>query len=414
MASSLACGACSAWTALALAAAALLPCTRGAEEANHFESALAEDDACLGDETCALNALQLRRKSSSAQRMASLDPDSWFDHLKRALAGGGHEGAGAGETSHWDLGLQFADQDFEVAEVANDEVEQQLPFAKPGSDIPEGFHGVFWLDQNHASSIAKDPRYADSKPFSHPPSDETVVTFGDKPIGYDPQTNCAGPVPNYGGQKGHWTFLSTTGGRLQMRGSITSRLTADFCFDKAMEHVEVQAAVLVPFVKIWVFPPSWMFVMRMEKTAWGWDRVTTVGPNVTHFLNNAYYRSMLEKIFPEQLMKILESGDGGAFHYPFIRIVDGEGRRTKYYDEYLAYVSGESNGHSGKQVVGVLGEPKCDSGLFGTVARRRRLGRMCSCRRRGRREGAQASTDGKHLWRCNGDDMEYVGDVPVE
>mmetsp|Transcript_109437 Transcript_109437/g.266007 ORF Transcript_109437/g.266007 Transcript_109437/m.266007 type:complete len:405 (-) Transcript_109437:54-1268(-) len=388
-------------------AAAFLPCAESAEEPECFSTALADEDACLGHETDVLNALQLRRMKARREEMTALGPEAWVEQLKKMMEEPGASREDIDETNHWDLGWQFAGQEFEKVHVANDEVEARLPFAKTGSDFPTGFHGVFWLDQYHASSIAKTLQYANSKPFSHPPSDETVVTFGDFPIGYNRQTNCVGPVPNYGGERGHWTFLSTFGGELQLEAGMQSRLTADFCLNTAMDAVDIQAAVLIPLLRQWIFPPSWMFVMRMRKRPWGWDRVTTVGPNVTGFL--ARHRALLEKILPQQLIALLDIGDSGAFHYPCIQIVDGDGRRTKYYDEYLAYVSGEANDHHQTQVMGVLARPRCDPSLFGTVSRRRRFGNMCSCRRRSSSEGPQANSDGVQQWKCVGNEMEYAG-----
>mmetsp|Transcript_11846 Transcript_11846/g.13312 ORF Transcript_11846/g.13312 Transcript_11846/m.13312 type:complete len:122 (-) Transcript_11846:38-403(-) len=104
-------------------AAVILPCTEGAEEPDQFSSALADDDACLGHETCALNAVQLRRMKARQEEMTAKGPEAWVEELKKMMEEPGANREGIDEANHWDLGWQFAGQEFEKVHVANDEVE---------------------------------------------------------------------------------------------------------------------------------------------------------------------------------------------------------------------------------------------------------------------------------------------------
>jgi len=58
--------------------------------------------------------------------------------------------------------------------------------------------------------------------------------------------------------------------------------------------------------------------------------------------------------------------------------------------------------------------PKCSGGADSTVARRRRMGRMCSCRRRSVSDGLQKSTDEKGFWTCaSGNGVRMVARMPT-
>mmetsp|Transcript_108886 Transcript_108886/g.307911 ORF Transcript_108886/g.307911 Transcript_108886/m.307911 type:complete len:293 (+) Transcript_108886:74-952(+) len=242
---------------------------------------------------------------------------------------------------------EYADNEFEVTHVKNDEVELKLGYARTGSTIPESFHGIHWLDQYHGSSVAQDPEFQNDLPFKHLPSDEVAVAFGDAPTRWNADTRTLEQLPNYGGDQGHWTFRDTTSGKVQMQGALTSRMEADFVFDEAMEVVRLVARVRVPHVGHWISVPPSVFEMRMERRPWGWARITTVGPDLPDFIDKS---PLLARVLPEYLMRILQVGEGGAMHYPVLQIVDGNGERTKYYDEYLKYINSVTNG---SQVMGV-------------------------------------------------------------
>merc|ERR1712048_777392 len=77
--------------------------------------------------------------------------------------------------------------------------------------------------------------------------------------------------------------------------------------------------------------------MEMHKTSWGWNRVTTVGPALPDFID---HNEFLENIFGKDswLMKMMQVGESGAMQYPVIQIIDGNGNRTEYYEQYLAFL----------------------------------------------------------------------------
>eukprot|EP00421_Protoceratium_reticulatum_P021905 CAMPEP_0168394858 /NCGR_PEP_ID=MMETSP0228-20121227/19749_1 /TAXON_ID=133427 /ORGANISM="Protoceratium reticulatum, Strain CCCM 535 (=CCMP 1889)" /LENGTH=311 /DNA_ID=CAMNT_0008408281 /DNA_START=74 /DNA_END=1009 /DNA_ORIENTATION=- len=247
---------------------------------------------------------------------------------------------------------EYADRNFEVKSIKNDEVEFELGYAKTGSDIPEPFHGIHWMDQFHRSSVAQDPDWQAAVPFVHPPSDETLACFGDYPTRWNPDTRTIEQCPNYGGERGHWTFKDTATGKAQLEGSIASRMEADFVFDEAMEVAKVAARVRIPVVGAWLYVPKALFEMRMERRPWGWNRITTLGPDLPNIVDHS---PLLAKVLPAHIMQILQIGEAGAFEYPVLQIVDGDGNRTKYYDEYLQFVNSATDG---MQVVGVAVRPE--------------------------------------------------------
>lgn len=300
----------------------------------------ANDEALSGTRHEAGRAT-VARGTSLKQLEDAIDLGDWLFKLEKLVKGGGSVGSEQ-VVSSWAEASEFAAHEFDVVEVDNQEIASKLAYAKSDGDIPNTLHGIWWLDQMGYSSIAKDNGYQNNMPFENIPSLETLAAFGDSPTQWNAATKCIGPVPNYGGRKGHWTYLNTPRGRSQLFGSISTKMTADICFtDAAMEKITVNAGVLVPVLKSWVFTPSFLFAMKMEKRPWGWDRVTTVGPDVTSHL--AAYRSLLESIFPPQWIRILESGGKGAAHYPVLQVIDGNGQRTKYFDEYIAGVVHFSN-----------------------------------------------------------------------
>jgi len=259
---------------------------------------------------------------------------------------------GRGPAQTWEVASEYADKDFESQRITNVEIAQSMAYARAGSDVPSSLHGIFWLDQYHQSSIAQTDAYRENKPFKHPPSAETLASFGEAPTRWDASSQCLGPTGNYGGAHGHWSYLDTMSGRAQLEGAIAARMTANLCFsDASMEKLEVNAGIRVPVIGKWLFVPSWMFIMRMERRPWGWNRVTTVGPNISSYL--AKHKTTLEQVLPWEWMSILNMGDSGAFQYPAIQIIDGHGQRTRYFDEYLRYVSGEENNFKHTQLVGV-------------------------------------------------------------
>jgi len=258
-----------------------------------------------------------------------------------------------GSDETWRQALELAGLELEVQTVENSKIASQMPYATTGdTDVPSGFHGIFWLDQWHTSSVCT-KEYNRQRPFPHTPSQETLVSFGDKGTDYDSESGCLGPVPGYGGFRPHWTFTNNANGRFQLGGSMSSRITANFCFeDDTQQDLDVVAAVLAG--DQWLPLPTWLGRMRMERTSYGWNRITTWGPNVSQTLNKygkflKYGQGVLQTFFD-----ILNVGDTGSMQYPVIQVVDGDGQKTKYWDEYMKYVSGPGNDHKDTQLSGVF------------------------------------------------------------
>jgi len=217
-------------------------------------------------------------------------------------------------------------------------VEYELAFAKTGSEVPECLHGIWWMDQFWQSSIAQDPSFRNELPFRHTPSEETLCAFGDYPTKWHPKSLTLGPIPNGGGGRGHWTYLDNgIGTNTQLLGSSAYNMFANLVFDdERMEHIVVDARIQAGPISIGV--PASVFQMTMQRRPWGWARVTKVGPDTFDTLP-LEMQSALKKCLPDALLSLLEMGSEGAMQYPVLQIVDGNGRRTKYYDEYLKWVN---------------------------------------------------------------------------
>merc|ERR1719384_1453768 len=102
------------------------------------------------------------------------------------------------------------------------------------------------MDQYKTSSIAKDDAYKAQVPLNGLPVPEVLATFGDEPSEFDAQNGCVGPVPTWGGVKGHWTYTDTAAGRALLTGNHRQRLTAMLCFEDATK----QSILVVPRVQL--------------------------------------------------------------------------------------------------------------------------------------------------------------------
>merc|ERR1711976_539535 len=140
----------------------------------------------------------------------------------------------------------------------------------------------------------------------------------------------------YCGEKGHWTFPDVALGEAQALAIILMRTNADLIFENEdMTQVYVSPRVRDPLTDCWIQAPRSMFEMLMFKTEWGWNRKTTVG-NLPDAID---HNDVLLKILPAGMMKLLQSGETpDKWNYPMVQIVDGDGKRTKYYDDYLQFM----------------------------------------------------------------------------
>jgi len=216
-----------------------------------------------------------------------------------------------------------------------------LAFASTGSDIPKSLHGCFWLDQTLQSSIAQDLRYKNARPVKNAAaSQETVACFGEDPIKWNPTTRCLGPIPNYGGEHGHWGFIDSEQGRRDFEQSLNYRVTGDLCFlDDALTRAEVIVANRVSALgNCWVAAPRWLFRFLIQRESWGWNRVTTVGPDVTGGRLQPRQLELLAKIFPKHLIDLIALGSTGATQYPVIQIIDENGSYTSYFKEFEMFM----------------------------------------------------------------------------
>jgi len=219
--------------------------------------------------------------------------------------------------------------------IKNDAVETELFFANSDSVFPESLHGIHWMDQRGtALPLKSDPEY---QQVCESAAEEVLMTFGE--AGWDPETLCATGVSQYSGSplSGHWTWLNY-GPATSPEWASGAGWNAEyrFCFrDSSFQFVDVLLQVplnKLPYMGWWplgtrIELPTWINNVGMSKTAWGWDRVTTIGP--------AWLRSILRVFGIDRLMPAM----GGGCHYPLLPIVDGRGERTEHYDAYLAYVN---------------------------------------------------------------------------
>lgn len=226
----------------------------------------------------------------------------------------------------------------EIKTLDSEGVEKSMAYAKTGSAIPEGLHGLWWADQLWASSVAKDPAFQAELPFQEPPFYLPIlVGFGDWPTEWRKEESRLGPL-GYGGLKGHWAFLGED-------GATYDPVTFDFCAEDAelerfrLEYRQGFLGIEGVAVTNWGLPPSLMD-MYMVKRPWGWARTNTIGPDVWDALPKGL-QDIVERTWPASLVQLLRLGEKGAWQYPVLQIVDGEGRRTKYYDEYLKFMQGQ-------------------------------------------------------------------------
>jgi len=113
-------------------------------------------------------------------------------------------------------------------------------------------------------------------------------------------------------------------------------MDADLVFENdEMTEIYVAARFRDPITGMWIQPPRTRFEMLMVKKDWGWDRRTTAG-NLPDVID---HNDVLLKLLPQTMIKLLQSGENSnVWNYPMVQIVDGHGKRTKYYDEYLQFM----------------------------------------------------------------------------
>ena len=190
-------------------------------------------------------------------------------------------------------------KDFTLRRIRNSEVEHELAFARAGSTIPSILHGIFWMDQRGVSvreEIARiDPGYQQVGSWA---ADELLVAFGG--TRFNNITRCI-PVLLFGES---WTWMDQGGGENYAWTSARDTFAyLDFCFrSDTFEVADIH--VYLKFFGLWFRVPWFVMHAMVKKTKWGIDRHTTLIFGLLHF------------------------------HYPVLRIVDGNGARTRYYKMY--------------------------------------------------------------------------------
>merc|ERR1711988_1552829 len=176
----------------------------------------------------------------------------------------------------------------------------------------------------------------DDAPAQIMPDVETLISFGDdQPISWDPQTrtlkNCG-----YFGTKGHWTYPDTFLGNFQLDKCLTTRMTAHLVFtNDAMTEIAIDAMVRIESVDRWVEMPDFVAKMLMSRTEWGWARTTTAA-DISKFVD---LLPDIKRVFPPIITQALEKdAKANWWNYPMVQIVDGDGKRTKHYDDYLQFM----------------------------------------------------------------------------
>jgi len=240
---------------------------------------------------------------------------------------------------------------FRLQRFRNDQVENELAYAKTGSEVPEGLHGIWWMDQFATQlPIPGDESY----PYNFPGKcDEFLVSWGEQT--YDPKTRCLSPTWQQGGKKGVWTFNDQGRGQSNVWLGPRPWGFMRFCFtsDK-FDNIDIYLAnklpesitpllMLLGFKRVgagyngywWL--PSWIMQFKMVKKPWGWDRVTTA---FTNQLPESTKNMLLQYCPPflrEQLSMELKEA-----HYPVFQVLDGNGKRTNYYEKYLEVANTDS------------------------------------------------------------------------
>ena len=268
--------------------------------------------------------------------------------------------------------------DYTLHRIQNDEVEDELVYARRGDPVPAVMHGIFWMDQRGVAPAltAADPSY---RQVGGTAADELLVSFGEAE--YNPHTRCS-VVPVFGGGHGHWTFMDQTGHAVNSDHAAVASilLTLDFCFTSA-DYSEVQLGLRVKagsffegltgsdlpdIVDGYVSIPSSLISLTMVKTEWGWDRVTTAGLAVKRLSSRVL--AAWKHVLPSEFAALLD-GMATTYHYPVFQIVDGDGKRTGNYPAYLEWANRQTdaaytgpsdfehalNRGNGTQLVGRLG-----------------------------------------------------------
>ena len=211
-------------------------------------------------------------------------------------------------------------RDFELVRIRSDAAAEELSWARTGvSPLPEQFHGIYWMDQRgvHLDDLPASVRDGYQQVCGDA-SDELLVSFGE--VSWDAQTNCTSDVLVYGGTHGQWTYNDQgdkAGPPLSdvFDFSLFGRGKAMFCL-KGPDRIELTSTNFGFSV------PRWIINLGMRRTKFGWTRTTGVVesfPALQNYLG-----------IPKEC------------HYPVFQVIDGYGRKTKHFDAYMKWATGET------------------------------------------------------------------------
>ncbi len=242
----------------------------------------------------------------------------------------------------------YSDGDFVLQYIPNDAVEHHMSYAptERSAGVPASLHGIFWMDQrgSNVDALADHPEYNISATVA---ADELLVSFGESV--WHNESKCLKPLPTYGGDVGHWSFMDWSGDGKAPGASADLRGTYELCFvDDDTIAIYMRYRL---FGWLWITVPDFFVTLTMEKAAFGWVRRTKIGPQsmreVTPRLGWLLVLPFAGDLFLRMLGSMVSSTQE-EYSYPMWQVVDGDGHRTSNYGAYLDYANQDTtvNGSS--------------------------------------------------------------------
>jgi hypothetical protein len=245
-----------------------------------------------------------------------------------------------------DIQAGFADGEFVLRRIRNDEIEYELPFGGPrswdnSSTSPDDMRGLWWLDQRlvHTEGLAEHEGYKEEA-VAISAAQELIVSFSEGV--WHPASRCLKPVPTYGGERGHWTWFDVDGQGHNPGAGAGLRGNYEFCYvNDDVIRINMRYRL---FGLVWIVVPDFFTLLTMERRDFGFTRVTRIGPEQLRRLQPDWTWFLLLPIpfhVGLRLLGMLPALTQSTYHYPMYRVVDGDGHRTRHYDAYLAFANME-------------------------------------------------------------------------
>jgi len=291
-----------------------------------------------------------------------------------------------------DIQQGYSEGEFLLRRIKNDEVELEMPYGGPrsidnSSAPPDDMRGLWWLDQRlvHKAGMAEHEGYVEEA-WAVSAAEEMVISFSEGV--WHPASRCLKPVPTYGGARGHWSWFDVTGTGRNPGAGAGLRGNYEFCY-KGDDYILINMRYRV-FGFLWLTVPNFFTTLTMERRAFGFTRVTRVGPDALRRIEPNWSWFLLIPIPFELLLRVVGLSIEGTQHYyhypgtgspgspwppatsarflrrtlptrpipcsfssglltpPFLylsvfQIVDGDGQRTRHYDAYLQFANTDTN-----------------------------------------------------------------------